>query len=300
MGAIRLVIVLVVAALSAVGLALVVRHMTALRPSSAQAATLAPRPTVRVLVAKRDLKVGERLQPEDVAWQPWPQGAVNPAFISGGPVDPKQSLASKAEAALQAATAGDPQVQQLTGSLVREPMVANEPVSTRKLVKGGQGGFMAVKLPAGMRAMSTPVSMETGVAGFILPGDHVDVIENIKIASTGDMHGGPSQPVQSKVILRNLTVLAIDQAAEPKQGAASLVGTTATLEVPAEDIDTLAKGREEGTLQLALRSYADMDGPQGAVAGAGPVRRAVRVAAAPQDAAVRIYRGVKVSEVRVP
>jgi pilus assembly protein CpaB len=297
MGALRLVIVLVVAALSAVGLALVVRHMTARSPSVAQAATPAPRPSVRVLVAKRDLKVGERLQPEDVAWQAWPQGAVNPAFITGGSVDPKESLAARAEAALQAAAAGDPALQQVSGALVREPLVANEPVSLRKLVKGGQGGFMAVKLPAGMRAMSTPVTVETGVGGFILPGDHVDVIENVKMNS-GDIRGGPSQPVQSRVILRNLTVLAIDQAAEPKSGAASLVGTTATLQLPASDIDTLARGREEGALQLALRSYADMDGPQGA-ANDTPARRPVRLSAR-EEIAVRVWRGAKVSEVRLP
>jgi pilus assembly protein CpaB len=298
MGAFRLVIVLAVAALSALGLALVVRHMTA-RPAAAMAATPAPRPAVRVLVAKHDLQVGERLGPEDVAWQTWPQGAVNPAFITGGPVDPKESFAARAEAALQAATAGEPAIQQVSGALVREPLVANEPVSLRKLVKGGQGGFMAVKLPAGMRAMATQVTVETGVGGFILPGDHVDVIENIKIASTGDMHGGPTQPVQSKVILRNLTVLAIDQAVEPKSGAPSLVGTSATLELPAADIDILAKGRDEGTLQLALRSYADMDGAQGAAPGE-PVRRPVRIAAVREDAAVRVWRGPKVSEVSVP
>jgi len=299
MGALRLVIVLVVAAASAVGLAVAVRHMTASRPSVAAAATPAPRPMVRVLVAKRDLKVGERLLPEDVAWQSWPQGAVNPSFINGGPVDPKASLADKAEAALQAAAVGDPALQPVSGALVREEIVANEPVSQRKLVRGGQGGFMAVKLPAGMRAMATQVTVETGVGGFILPGDHVDVIENIKMSS-GDLRGGPQQPVQSRVILRNLTVLAIDQAAEPKSGASSLVGTSATLEVPAADIGVLAKAREEGTLQLALRSYADMSGPQGAVEPPPPPPRAAPVRIAHEDIAVRIYRGGKVSEVRVP
>ena len=296
MGALRLVIVLVTAAAAALGLALVVRHMTATRPSTAMAAT-PPRPQVRVLVAKRDLKVGERLQPEDVAWQSWPQGAVNPAFITGGPVDPKAGLAEKAEAALQAATAGDPAIQSVSGALVREAVVANEPVSLRKLVKGGQGGFMAVKLPAGMRAMSTPVTVETGAGGFILPGDHVDVIENIKMSS-GDMHG-VMQPVQSRTVLKNLTVLAIDQAVEPKAGASTLVGATATLEVPAEAAEVLAKAREEGTLMLALRSYADMDGPQG-VADPQAVRRPARFSAPAQDFAVRVYRGPKVTEVRVP
>ena len=60
-------------------------------------------------------------------------------------------------------------------------------------------------------------------------------------------------------------MLAIDQAPDVKPGAASLVGATATLMVPEADVDILAKAREEGQLQLALRSYEDMSGPRGAV-----------------------------------
>lgn len=297
MGALRLVIVLVVAAAAALGLALVVRHMTASRTAVAMAATRPERPLVRVLVAKRDLKIGERLKADDVAWQTWPAGVVNPAFITGGPVDPKASLADKAEAAVQAAASGDPAVHAIEGSLVREAMVANEPMSQRKLVKGGQGSFMAVKLPAGMRAMAMPVSVETGAGGFILPGDHVDVIQNIKMSGGG----GAAQPVKSQVILKNITVLAIDQAPEPKPGAATLVGVTTTLQVPAEDIDLLAKAKDEGTLLLALRSYADMTGPTGAGDPAPVRRRPIRISAVrSEDIAVRIFRGGKVSEVRVP
>ena len=234
-----------------------------------------------------------------MAWQAWPAGAANPAFISGGLMDPKAGLADQAEAAVQAAVAGDPAVQGVTGALVREAILSGEPMSPRKLVKGGQGGFMAVKLPAGMRAMSMPVAVETAAAGFILPGDHVDVVQNIKI-NGGDVHGGPVQPVRTRTILTNLTVLAIDQAPEPKAGAASMVGTTATLQVPAADIDILAKAKDEGALLLALRSYADLDGPQGAGAPA-TVRSAARQEPARlETVSVRIYRGSKVSEVSVP
>jgi pilus assembly protein CpaB len=272
MGALRLVIVLVVAAIAAVGLALGFRQLTASHASRAVAATPAtpPRPQIRVLVAKHDLPVGARLAPADVTWQPWPQSAVNPAFITGGPV--KDSLMDKAEAAF----ASDPTIQSIAGALVRS----------------GQGGFMAVKLPSGMRAMATPVNVDTGVAGFILPGDHVDVVQNIKL--TPASNGAPN--IQSRIILKNLTVLAIDQAPEPKPGAASLIGTTATLEVPEADVNILAKAREEGSLQLALRSYEDMAGPQGAANPPPPVRRASRF----ETVSVRIYRGAKASEVRVP
>lgn len=293
MGALRLVIVLVAAAAAAVALALVARHLTASHPSRAVAATPPPRPQVRVLVAKRDLKVGDRLQAEDVTWQAWPQSSASRAFILGGPV--KAGLVDQAEAVF----ASDPQVQSIAGSLVLEPIAAKEPMSLTKLVKGGQGGFMAVKLQSGMRAMTIPVSVETGAGGFILPGDHVDVIENIKLVGGGEAHGGPAQLIQSKTLLTNIPVLAIDQAPEPKPGASTIVGATATLEVPAADIDILAKAREEGTLQLALRSHADMDGPQGVLPD--PARRApMRFSAIRAEEIVRVYRGGKVTEVKVP
>ena len=301
MGAIRLFIVLAVAATAAIVLALVVRHMTASRPSTAMAAVPPAKPAVRVLVAKHDMKVGDRLAPEDVAWQSWPADAVNPAFVTGGPVNPSANIADKAEAALQAATQGDPAVQVLTGSLVREAIVTNEPIGRRKLVKGGEGGFMAVKLPQGMRAMSLPVTVETGAGGFVLPGDHVDVILNVKMQGSADLRGGPAQPVQSRTVMRNLTVLAIDQTTEPKAGASSLVGATATLAVPAEDTDELAKAKDEGTLLLALRSYADMGGPSGRAAPAPAPARASRVRVAQsRDVTVRIYRGQKLTEVLAP
>jgi pilus assembly protein CpaB len=288
MGALRLVIVLVVAAAAAVALALGFRQLTASHASRAMAATPAvqPRPMIRVLVAKHDLAVGARLTPEDVTWQPWPQTAVNRVFITGGPV--KDSLVDKA----QAVFANDPVIQSVTGALVRTAMVANEPMSLRKIVKGGQGGFMAVKLPAGMRAMATAVNVDTGVAGFILPGDHVDVIQNIRLSPAAN--GAPN--VQSRILLKNITVLAIDQAPEPKPGASSLVGATATLEIPEADVNILAKGRDEGSLQLALRSYADMDGPQGVPSPPRVVHRSPRY----ETVSVRIYRGAKASEVRVP
>jgi pilus assembly protein CpaB len=270
------------------------------------AATAPPRPQVRVLVAKRDLKIGDRLQPEDVTWQAWPASSTSRTFITGGPV--KATLVDQA----QAAFANDPQIVAVTGSLVLEPIAAKEPMSLTKLVKGGQGGFMAVKLPAGMRAMTIPVSVESGAGGFILPGDHVDVIEDIKLASTTEPHGGnvPAALVQSKTLLTNITVLAIDQAPEPKPGVSTLVGGTATLEVPAADIDLLGKAREEGSFQLALRSHADMDGPQGvasdipqtiarrAPSSAAPLR--VSALRPEEIVSVRVYRGAKVSEVKVP
>jgi len=295
MGAIRLVLVLLVAAISAIVLALVVRNMTMSHPVKVAAvAAKAARPTVRVLVAKHDMKVGDRVSVDDVAWQSWPADAVNPAFVNGGPT--RVDIASKAEAALQAATGSDPEAQALSGSLVREALLANEPINKRKLVKGGEGGFMAVKLPQGMRAMSLPVTVETGAGGFVLPGDHVDIVLNVKLTNTAPGRG-PAQPVESHTVMRNVQVLAIDQTTEPKAGATSLVGAVATLEVPAEDVDELAKSKDEGALLLVLRSYADMGGPAERAKAATPVRLARPEV---RDVAMRVYSGDKIEQVKVP
>jgi pilus assembly protein CpaB len=298
MGAIRLVAVLLIAGIAAIVLALLVRNMTATRPVKVVAA--APqRPMVRILVAKHDMQVGDRVVADDLGWQTFPKDAINPAFVQGGPADPKAGIAEKAQAALQVATGGDPAVQGVSGSLVREAILASEPINKRKLVKGGEGGFMAVKLPQGMRAMALPVTVETGAGGFLLPGDHVDVILNQKMTPSGDGHG-PTQPVESHAVMRNLKVLAIDQTTEPKPGAAALVGAVATLEVPAEDVEELAKSKDEGVLMLVLRSYADMGGPAERATPPPAAASRVIIRAKAEDTSMRVFSGDKISEVKVP
>lgn len=79
-----------VAAVSAIALAVIVRGAMSGKPTSQAAAAVhvePPKPMARVLVARRDLKVGERLAPEDMDWQDWPLEAVNAAFITDGSVN---------------------------------------------------------------------------------------------------------------------------------------------------------------------------------------------------------------------
>jgi pilus assembly protein CpaB len=296
MGAIRLVIVLLVAAVSSIVLFFVVHGMTAKRAPAPVLVAAPAKPTMaRVLVAKHDLKVGQRLAPDDMAWQPWPIDAMNPAFVSGGLDNPKANIADKAGAIMQAVTQTEPHIQELTGALVSEPILQHEPISLAKLIKGGQGGVLAVKLPQGMRAMSMPVTVENGVGGFVLPGDHVDVVAIVKGTSIGEQ-GAAASAVKARTVLSNVKVLAVDQALEPKPGAVSVVGATATLQVAAADVDELAKAKEEGTLMLILRSYADMDGASGRVT---PVRAPGRLRPATLADSIRIYRGDKAIELRV-
>lgn len=188
-------------------------------------------PTVEVLVAKSDIGLGQSMTPERLQWQEWPQSATGGSFIRR--------------------TERPNAMTQLAGSIARAPFVAGEPIRDAKLVAINGTGFMAAILPSGMRAISTPITPETGAGGFILPNDRVDVILSTREKNT--------ELVRSQVILNNLRVLAIDQAPKEKDGQNAVIGRTATLEASPEQAETLARAHMRGTLSLALRSITDGD-----------------------------------------
>ncbi len=129
---------------------------------------------------------------------------------------------------------------------------------------------MSVVLQPGMRAVSVPVTVESGAGGFILPGDRVDVVMTRK----GD--GGGSQTAVATTVLHNLRVVAIDQRVEPDKNAKTIVGSTATIETPAADVEVLLRAKAQGDLSLALRSYADLGGSSGATMAKSETIRIVR------------------------
>ena len=149
-------------------------------------------------------------------------------------------------------------MSQVTGSIVRDPLLAGEPVVQGKIVRGGEGGYLSVTLGPGMRAVAIPVNAQTGVGGFVLPGDRVDVLMTRKEGGAG-ANGGVSLPTV-EAVLRNVQVLAIDQQIQAPKNAKSLVGGSATLAVPAGDVETLLGAEGHGDLTLTLRSYADLGG----------------------------------------
>src|SRR5207248_4195341 len=146
---------------------------------------------------------------------------------------------------------------QIAGSIARAPFIAGELIREPKLVKANGSGFMAAILPAGMRAISTEISPETGAGGFILPNDRVDVILSKREKNTA-VPGAPDM-VNSEVILPNVRVLSIDQAPKEKDGQNTVVEKTVTLELRPEQAETLARARQTGTLALALRSIGDIN-----------------------------------------
>ena len=299
------IVVLCIAAVSAIGLALVVRAMGSSSHEPVAPAAAAPvevRPMAKVLVAAKDLQPGKRITEADLSWKDWPVDEVAPVFITDGatPVSDRpatDNAAQKAAGAVQrvakAATeiAGTGAKSDYIGAVVREPILAGEPILARKIVRAGDSGYMAAYLEPGMRAMAIAVTVESAAGGFILPGDRVDVVMTAETNRDG-VEGGSKSKYVSGVVLQNIKVLAIDQATRVGDDAQAVVGATATLEVRPQDAVLVAQAKSEGELSLSLRSYADTAGPSGAT------RRPTPAQSRPQ--AVRIYRGGAPEVVAVP
>jgi pilus assembly protein CpaB len=111
---------------------------------------------------------------------------------------------------------------------------------------------------------------ETGAGGFILPNDRVDVI--LSKREKNPDRAGPSDIINSEIILSNVRVLAIDQAPKEKDGQNTVVGKTVTLELKPEQTEALARARQTGTLSLALRSIADLNAVETKSDDQGPKR----------------------------
>jgi pilus assembly protein CpaB len=285
--------VICVAAVSAIGLALVVRAMGSSSNEPASPAAAAPveqRAMTRILVAAKDIQPGKRLTDDDMTWKDWPADEVDPTFIidASAPSAPKDATPEKkVESAVETVArvaneaAGKGLKSDYLGSVVRETILAGEPIVGRKIVRAGDSGYLAAYLEPGMRAMAIGVTVETAAGGFILPGDRVDVVLSRENEAGGDNAPGPKFSVTT--VMRNLKVLAIDQQTRAGDDAQAVVGATATLEVGPQDAEALALAKAEGDLSLVLRSYADNAGPSGRTG------RIAAPAAAPR--AVKVYRG---------
>jgi pilus assembly protein CpaB len=197
-------------------------------------------PTAEILVAKNDIGMGTTLSAEDIEWQAWPQTAAqNPSFIRKNERPDAQ--------------------EKFAGAIVRVPMAAGEPVRENKLIIGKNSGFMAAILPAGMRAYATEVSAETGVAGFILPNDRVDVLLTPKHDRSEEDGRGKRELeyYAAETILTDVRVLAIDQLVQEKDGQRVVIGRVATLELTPRQAELLAAARQTGIVTLSLRSIVD-------------------------------------------
>src|ERR671921_622463 len=188
----------------------------------------------KVLVAKKALPVGTIIDADSFTFQPWPKELMQSAYY----VD------------------GQPDAKNLAGTVVRYPITAGQPVTRGALVGPQDRGFLAAALGPGMRAITVPVNVSSGVAGFVFPGDHVDMVLTQQVQGGGD---GPALKV-SETIIRNLRVLATDQRITDKdEDGKTQVRTfsNVTLEVTPRIAEKIAVAQSLGSLTLSLRSIAD-------------------------------------------
>ena len=190
-----------------------------------------------VLVATRALPVGTIIDAEALRYQRWPESLTQPAYY------------------IKNQTPGGP--RELIGTVVRNEIAAGQPITQGSLIKPGERGFLAAALGPGMRAVTVPVSVTSGVAGFVFPGDRVDIM------LTQEVGGGEGPPLKaSETVFRNVRVLATDQrmSAQGEDGKPQIKNfTTVTLEATPKMAEKIAVAQTVGQLSLTLRSIADND-----------------------------------------
>jgi len=198
-----------------------------------------------VLVALKDVPMGDKIGAGHIGWQSWPASSVTSLMITK-----------------------DSHPEALTTYDLARARVAifeGEPILEKKLVLPTQNGFMSAILPKGMRAVSVRITEETGAGGFILSNDRVDVI----LTRKGGNEGGVATAA-SETVLTDVKVLAIDQTFRQDEETNQVVVAkrTATLELNPRQAEVVSMVETAGLLSLALRSIAENDGK--ALADVGP------------------------------
>lgn len=229
----RQLIVLVVAAVVAIGAFLFLRSMTARTPAPS-AEAVEPIAGEQVLVAARDIQQGASLAPSDLAVRLFPTDSIAPSFVR---------------------LTNQPSAQaDYVGAVTRRAFAQGEPITLSSVVQPEGRGFMAAQLAPGYRAVAIEIEDGRAAGGFIQPNDRVDVIMTARI-NVRDNSGGREQ-VRSDIVLEDIRVLALGETTQPQTSGAEptrVQARVAVLELSAEDARTLALAGEMGEISLALR-----------------------------------------------
>ncbi len=207
------------------------------QPAQAAADAKPVDPPIMVLVAKGDIAPGTFLNPEMLSWQQWPREALNDNYV-------RQDKAK---------------LEDYVGTVARSRVTSGEPITAARVVRPGDRGFMAAVLTPGMRAVTVNVTASTGMAGFVVPGDHVDLILTMVVHPEKDRSDDPDRHV-SETVLTDLRILGMDQRLSDDKKDVS-VPKTATLEVTPKQAEIVAVSADLGLLSLSLRSVAEEDYP---------------------------------------
>jgi pilus assembly protein CpaB len=185
-------------------------------------------PTQTVVVAAKPLRFGTEVASTSLREMSWPADAIPAGAFS--------------------------KINDLVGGNIRRvvlsPIEANEPVLASKITGPGQRATLSARLEEGMRAVTVRVNDVEGVAGFVLPGDHVDIVLTRLI---------DKNTATTDVVLQNTRVLAIDQLADERNDKPSVVKAV-TLEVDTTSAQKVALAASVGNLSLILRKAGDAVG----------------------------------------
>jgi pilus assembly protein CpaB len=219
----RFVGVLTFAFLVAAGASLVLYRVLISRPATAKVGP----PMTQVALATKDLEVGSVVKEDDVKVAEWP-GAIP----------------------IGATT----QVKDIVGRGVITAIFAKEPVIESRLAPKGAGGGMAAMIPPGMRAVAVRVNEVVGVAGFVVPGTHVDIL------ISGNTPGGNGNlGTLTQTLLQNIEVLSAGQDfKKDAEGKPVMVQVVNMLVTPTQ-AEQLSLAASQTSIQLVLRNPLDHD-----------------------------------------
>ena len=283
--------------------AIMAKNMLGSGTTVPQVVAAAVQPTgPQVLVATKALPVGTIIGPDAMRFQPWPKELVDGAYYVRGQanVDPVK----------------------MQGMVVRSNITAGQPVTQGALVSPQDRGFLAAALTPGMRAVTVSVSGASAVAGFVFPGDRVDLVLTSDVQVNASAQTNASAPIQvqlkddrplqaSETVMRNVRVLATDQrfdnqpTPDGKQTVSSF--SLVTLEATPKMAEKIAVAQKLGSLSLSLRPLADSNsepqktaavGAPPAPAGTAPkadTKTALDAGSRPQDTQSTVTTGGEVS-----
>lgn len=215
--------------------------------------------TAPVVVAAVEIPFGYKIEAAHLKTTAWPKSTV-----------PSDSFSDTNE---------------VVGKIAKQSILPNDVIFGRRIAEHLGGSTLSALINPTMRAISVRVNDVVGVAGFILPGNYVDVLATKRA-------GGHNQ-AETRTLLENIRVLAVDQEASPDKEKPAVVRAV-TLEMLPEQAEKLVKAMEEGTLQLTLRNPLDSEKKLAQPAPApAPKKKAARVVRKPEP--VTVIRGTQVN-----
>lgn len=246
--------------------------------------------TVNVLIASRPIAIGEVIDAEMLDSQPWPKHLVLEDFITSPDA-----------------------TQQVVKMVARSAFQQGEPIVLNRLSNPNDPGFLAANLTPGMRVVTVASDAIAGIAGFVYPGDRVDVLVTHSIPKMeeeeDEAERNPKESV-TETLLTDIKVLAVNQWASGANPETKEMPSSISLEVSLKDAQRLRLAQETGYLSLALRGLDEKDTTlppltrvadlsQAAVYKLGQEEEGNGEVSPKKKSSVVIIRGVEMVEVKV-